>query len=337
MTDEWLKGAKVRQRVQTWIFTKVTAADADAEKDQEDADTDADDSGEEIFEKQLLSGELSLASRGSSRCWEYLHEKWSRTIWRYQPATEKHLLEKWSQVFRRRGVWEMVTTPASLLVHAVSDSGINYSWHFSSGFWAKSFHRQAKKAGFHAPPQFKFPRWRQKPSICVTFLPALHWIVLISSWSSRKESNTKWSWSLKYNHRVSSPRPKVRNSSIPGFCRTIVCMSSRLIYWWRDWKGGWVDRIYQLTDFDGHCRPKWLTRVKTCSLPWLEQPVCRWRRIGQFGAKSIQHQPCITSWSLCRVIEGQKVSDLANNESPWITPSGLVCWPIRMHYHRIKR
>ena len=218
----------------------------------------------------------------------------------------------------------MVTTPASLLVHAVSDSGINYSWHFSSGFWAKSFHRQAKKAGFHAPPQFKFPRWRQKPSICVTFLPALHWIVLISSWSSRKKSNTKWSWSLKYNHRVSSPRPKVRNSSIPGFCRTIVCMSSRLIYWWRDWKGGWVDRIYQLTDFDGHCRPKWLTRVKT--LPWLDQPVCRWRRIGQFGAKSIQHQPCITSWSLCRVIEGQKVSDLANNESPWITPSGDLVW-----------
>ena len=104
MTDEWLKGAKVRQRVQTWIFTKVTAADADAEKDQDDADADADadDTGEEIFEKQLLSGELSLASRGS-RCWEYLHEKWSRTIWRYQPATEKHLLEKWSQVFRRRG------------------------------------------------------------------------------------------------------------------------------------------------------------------------------------------------------------------------------------------
>ena len=198
----------------------------------------------------------------------------------------------------------MVTTPASLLVHAVSDSGINYSWHFSSGFWAKSFHRQAKKAGFHAPPQFKFPRWRQKPSICVTFLPALHWIVLISSWSSRKESNTKWSWSLKYNHRVSSPRPKVRNSSIPGFCRTIVCMSSRLIYWWRDWKGGWVGRIYHLTDFDGHCRPKWLTRVKT--LPWLEQPVCRWRRIGQFGAKSIQHQPCITSWSLCRWLKDRK-------------------------------
>ena len=119
----------------------------------------------------------------------------------------------------------MVTTPASLLVHAVSDSGINYSWHFSSGFWAKSFHRQAKKAGFHAPPQFKFPRWRQKPSICVTFLPALHWIVLISSWSSRKESNTKWSWSLKYNHCVSSPRPKVRNCEIWA----VTCFYSEIL------------------------------------------------------------------------------------------------------------
>ena len=119
----------------------------------------------------------------------------------------------------------MVTTPASLLVHAVSDSGINYSWHFSSGFWAKSFHRQAKKAGFHAPPQFKFPRWRQKPSICVTFLPALHWIVLIRSWSSRKESNTKWSWSLKYNHRVSSPRPMVRNCEIWA----VTCFYSEIL------------------------------------------------------------------------------------------------------------
>ena len=101
MTDEWLKGAKVRQRVQTWIFTKVTAADADAEKDQDDADADADadDTGEEIFEKQLLSGELSWASRGS-RCWEYLHEKWSRTIWKEALPTS----------YWETFTWEMVTS-----------------------------------------------------------------------------------------------------------------------------------------------------------------------------------------------------------------------------------
>ena len=158
-SDWWVRAAKVRHRVQAWIFSPFTHTGADDAEKDDTLDSDGLEMGWDISEAfvvgWIIIGKLKQqVLRG--RHWEYLHEKWLQLSPR--SSAEAHLHEKWSQLFRRSRnyqTWsqlsrrsrrhekwlQLLQSAASLLVHGVWDSQMNYCW--QKKWRVKSFNKNS--------------------------------------------------------------------------------------------------------------------------------------------------------------------------------------------------